>query len=370
MQNGSRPRNSLVAIDLLRFGAAAMVMLCHYFGQWALSVRLGVNGDPTLSGLPSNKWLHSGWVGVEIFFVISGYVIALSATGSTAADFARRRLLRLWPGALVCATITALVLLAAGVPWAQLALPHAGSAMLGLVGDDIDPVYWTLQVECIFYALVAILLATRRWNAARVGVALSFWSLAYLAWILGSSGTAPAVTQLAELLLAPFGAFFGMGILIQQAHRDPTSVKAWMFIPSFVAAPVCIQGFVAADGGVLSFEPLLLFGLGVAVIALSAKLQRPLSSDRLSRCAVALGLATYPLYLLHQFVGEAMLIGAARIGLSPAFMVGPVMLTMIAAALFIALRIEPVLRIRLDRLLRPRIRPAETAAQASVAGSP
>ena len=369
MQTGSRPRNSLVAIDLLRFGAAAMVMLCHYFGQWALSARLGLNADPTLSGLPSNNWIHSGWVGVEIFFVISGYVIALSATDSTAADFARRRLLRLWPGALVCATITALVLLAAGVPWPQLVLPYAGSAMLGLVGGDIDPVYWTLQVECIFYALVAILLATGRWNAVRVGLALSLWSLAYLSWTL-VFGTASAVAPLAELLLAPFGAFFGMGILIQQAHRDPASVKVWMFVPSFVAAPVCIQGFIAADGGLLSFEPLLLFGLSVAVIALSAKLQRPLGSDRLRRCAVALGLATYPLYLLHQFVGEAMLIGAASLGLSPALMVAPVIVAMIAAALFIALRIEPFLRTRLDRLLRPRLRAAETAAQASVAGSP
>ena len=120
MADAARPRDALVAIDLLRFGAASMVMLCHYFGNWALVTRLGVGaGGP--SGLPTNDWLASGWVGVEIFFVISGYVIALSATNSSAVDFARRRLLRLWPGALVCASITALVLFLAGVPWSHIA---------------------------------------------------------------------------------------------------------------------------------------------------------------------------------------------------------------------------------------------------------
>ena len=358
----ARPRDALVGIDLLRFGAAAMVMLCHYFGQWALVDRLGIGtGGP--AGLPTNAWLSSGWVGVEIFFVISGYVIALSATNSTAIDFARRRLLRLWPGTLICASITALVLLIAGVPWAYLAPRYAASALMWLWGDQIDPVYWSLLVECIFYALVTLLLAIGRWNPVKVGLALSTWTLVYLAWVLGPGGKAfPDVTRAAEFLLAPFGAFFGMGILFQQAHRDPASVKGWMFLPAFLAAPVCIGAINGIDDGQESGQALLLFVAGVAVVILSARLQLAVRSDRLRRLAIALGLATYPLYLTHAYVGQALMVGGAKLGLSPTLTVGPVILTMVALALFIALRIEPVVRTQMDRLLRPILRPAQRQA--------
>lgn len=362
MTNAARPRDALVAVDLLRFAAAAMVMLCHYFGEWALVRRLGVgSGGP--SGLPTNDWLSSGWVGVEIFFVISGYVIALSATNSTAIDFARRRLLRLWPGTLICASITALVLLVSGVSWAFVFPRYAASALMLLWERQIDPVYWSLLVECVFYTLVTLLLAIGRWNPVKVGLALSVWTLVYLAWVIGPGDSlAPAATKVAELLLAPFGAFFGMGILIQQAHRDPASVKGWMFLPSFLAAPVCIGAINAIDGGQRSAEALLMFVVGVAVVILSPRLQLSLRSDRMRRIAIALGLATYPLYLLHAYVGQALMVGAARLGASPAITVGPVILVMIAAALGIALRIEPVIRARIDQLLRPILRPAPRPA--------
>lgn len=363
MDNGARPRDALVAIDLLRFGAAAMVMLCHYFGEWAIVSRMGVGAGSGPSGLPSNSWLSSGWVGVEIFFVISGYVIALSATNSAAIDFVRRRLLRLWPGALVCASITALVLLAAGVSWELLAPRYAASALMWLWGTQIDPVYWSLLVECVFYTLVAVLLAIGRWNPVKAGLSLSIWTLVYLAWVIGPGGQAfPVITRAAEFLLAPFGAFFGMGILFQQAHRDPASVKAWMFLPSFLAAPVCIGAINGIDGGQESSEALMLFVAGVAVVILSARLQLAVRSDRLRRLAIALGLATYPLYLVHAYVGQALLVGGANLGLPPAVTVGPIILLMIAAALFIALRVEPVIRDWMDQLLRPILRPAPRPA--------
>lgn len=345
-----------MAIDLLRFAAAAMVMLYHYFGEWSLVTQAGV-GDPSgPSGLPSNDWLRAGWVGVEIFFVISGYVISLSATNSTAIDFARRRLLRLWPGTLVCATLTALVLLAAGLSWEFVAPRYAASAMMWLWEDQIDVVYWSLLVECVFYALVTFLLAIGRWHPARVGLALSFCTLAYMAWTISIGYGAAENGRLSQL--APFAAFFGLGILIQQSHQQPGSVKGWMFLPSLIAAPVCIAGINGADGGGATEEALLLFGIGVSVIVLAKRLQDSVRSERLRRWAVALGLATYPLYLIHAYIGQALLVGAARLGISPIVAVGPVILLMIMVALFIAMRVEPVVRTRIDQLLSPILRPS------------
>lgn len=351
-----------MAIDLLRFAAASIVMLCHYFGEWALVTRLEVGAGAGPSGLPGNEWLSSGWVGVEIFFVISGYVIALSATNSTAIDFARRRLLRLWPGALVCASISALVLLTAGVPWDHVAPRYAASATLWLWESQIDPVYWSLLVECVFYTLVALLLAIGRWNPVKVGLSLSIWTLAYLAWVVGPGHVAaPGITKIAEFLLAPYGAFFGMGILFQQFHRDRATVKAWMFLPSFLAAPICIGGLNAIDGGHGSGEALLLFVAGVTVVILSDRFQLAVRSERLRRYAIALGLATYPLYLVHAYVGQALMVGAAKLGLPPFLTVGPIILLMVLTALFIALRVEPIIRALMDRMIRP-LRPLPASA--------
>jgi len=357
MDNAARPRDALVAIDLLRFCAAAMVMLCHYFGEWAVVERLGVGKGSGPSGLTTNEWLSSGWVGVEIFFVISGYVIALSATNSSASDFARRRLLRLWPGALVCATITTGVLVLAGLSWASVAPRYAASALMILWAEQIDPVYWSLLVECIFYALVTLLLAVGRWNPVKVALSLSVWTFAYLVWALSSADEAlPAVTEVAEFLLAPYGAFFAMGILFQQAHRDPASVKGWMFLPSFLAAPVCISAINAIEGTHGSSQALMLFVAGVAVIILSPRIQLAFRSEWARRVAIALGLATYPLYLTHAYVGQALMVGGARLGIAPSASVGPVILLMVALSLFIALRVEPIIRRGMDRLLRPILR--------------
>jgi peptidoglycan/LPS O-acetylase OafA/YrhL len=290
-------------------------------------------------------------------------VIALSATNSTATDFARRRLLRLWPGALVCATITAAVLVVAGLPLASVAPRYVASALMMLWADQIDPVYWSLLVECIFYALVTVLLAIGRWNPIKVAMSLSAWTLAYLALVISPAAEiVPGLDSVMETLLAPFGAFFAMGILFQQAHRDPASVKGWMFLPSFLAAPICISALNAIEGSHGSGQALMLFVAGVAVIILAPRIQIAFRTDRARRIAIALGLATYPLYLTHAYVGQALMVGAAKLHIAPGVIVGPVMLLMVGLSLFIAMKVEPILRSRMDRILRPILRLAPRPA--------
>ncbi len=77
-------------LDIVRFLAAAMVVLFHY----------------TWKNQQAGPAFDSGWVGVEIFFVISGFVIASSANNVTAIAFIRRRFSRLYPAAICCAIIS------------------------------------------------------------------------------------------------------------------------------------------------------------------------------------------------------------------------------------------------------------------------
>src|SRR5689334_12900580 len=55
-----------------------------------------------------------GWVGVQIFFVISGFVIANSANAVSPIAFARSRVLRLYPAVWLCAPVTLMAWWVAG----------------------------------------------------------------------------------------------------------------------------------------------------------------------------------------------------------------------------------------------------------------
>lgn len=129
----------IAGLDIIRLCAALMVVF-YNFAYWDWHDCACVDaGFPEL--VPYSWW---GWVGVPVFFVISGFVIVLSAEGRTAADFFKGRFLRLAPGLWFFATSAFLVLLFTGAetsPWATLLL--AKSVLLWPVGPWIDGVYWS-----------------------------------------------------------------------------------------------------------------------------------------------------------------------------------------------------------------------------------
>src|SRR4051794_242345 len=103
-------------VDILRFLAAAMVMFYHY-GFWVWAYPAGISARAT-GGIPPHPemgFVGSGWVGVQVFFVISGFVIAFSAENSTPLKFFEARFRRLVPAVWVCAPISAIVLLTVGL---------------------------------------------------------------------------------------------------------------------------------------------------------------------------------------------------------------------------------------------------------------
>ena len=172
-ESGSPPKHRhahMEGFDIIRLGAALMVVFYH-FAYWNWHECACVDAKfPSL--VPYSWW---GWIGVQIFFVISGFVIALSAEGRTANDFLRGRFLRIAPGLWFFAILAFLVLVFTNVeefPTATLLL--AKSFVLWPVGPWVDGVYWSLTVEALFYGIVFVLLASGRFDGLWLFAAIWF----------------------------------------------------------------------------------------------------------------------------------------------------------------------------------------------------
>ena len=168
-----------------------------------------------------------GWVGVDVFFALSGYLLARSMvservrTGRFAlGGFLRRRFWRLFPAAVLTLAVVAIgAVVALRQPLAASVLRDSGAAALGIVnwvflGRDADywasasstsPLqhFWSLSVELQFYVVFPLLVAVlwrslRRPDAVsvrRIAVAASVLVLvASVAWAASAGTTAPAAS--------------------------------------------------------------------------------------------------------------------------------------------------------------------------------
>jgi hypothetical protein len=151
-----KPRTDYPVMDLIRFAAAFMVAGFHLFHRVWLPDYFGGNPELLRVGEALHHPFRWGAVGVPIFFTLSGFVIAFSADGRSAGAFARSRILRLFPAAWICASLTLTV------RWGEtgVAGDYLRSLVLWPTGPWIDGVYWTLGIELVFYAaIICVLLA-------------------------------------------------------------------------------------------------------------------------------------------------------------------------------------------------------------------
>jgi peptidoglycan/LPS O-acetylase OafA/YrhL len=140
----------LVELDALRGIASIFVLLFHYSG---------------FSGYNLN-FLVIGVTGVDLFFLISGYVIFMTLEKiNTGTDFVISRLSRIYPSYLVMMTITIACIIFLGhgnFPSIRSLLGNITLLQPFFKTTYIEDAYWTLTVEMQFYILMWILFMTRR----------------------------------------------------------------------------------------------------------------------------------------------------------------------------------------------------------------
>lgn len=336
--------NRIDWLDYARFICALAVVCFHYLSP-------GIsNHMPFMPDFgPVRRVADYGYLGVDFFFMVSGYVIMLSVGDRTASEFAAARALRLLPAYLFCMTLTWLVLAFARDPaypvtvWQWVANLTMVSPLLGV--PYVDTVYWTLLYEILFYGMVyaLILFGLRRHLE---------WCV--LAWLALQAGAWAAGVELP--LVSGYFHLFSAGCLLYFVTREgwtPLRIGAVLVALLLNLSGVVERGALRTEMSSIALSPAVL----VAVMGLffAAFVILPRISLRLPFAKV-IGSLTYPLYLVHQHIGYV-LIGAMVPFISPAWAVALMIALALAVALFVAQVIEVKPRriwaAAIDRAVRP-----------------
>ncbi|MFF5017699.1 acyltransferase family protein [Streptomyces sp. NPDC001165] len=296
-------RGRLLALDGLRLVAALMVCLYHYAGRGgtvsASWHQTPAHVFPTLSQVATY-----GCLGVQFFFVISGFVICMSSWGRTLGDFFRSRVARLYPAywvALALVTGAALALPAVVHPvrldeflvnLTMLQQPMGAPRVLG--------VCWTLWVEVRFYALFALLVVLRGVTYRRVVLFCSVWTLA--AVVCRTSGNA----LIDQLVMPDYAPFFVGGLALYLIHRFGSDLLLWgiVAVSWLLGQSNATRGLwhAGAHGDFVRDPYVILLVVTLAFAAVAAVALGWTRRADWPWLATA-GALTYPFYLVHEHLG-------------------------------------------------------------------
>ena len=361
-----RQANYVPGLDLLRFFAACVVMIYHLaFWSWAYPDGQVAKASRGVANFQSwDDLTYFGWLGVQIFFVISGFVIAISSERSTPFKFFTSRFIRLVPAVWICATITlaAWLLIDVGPRYKHLH-EFIRSVTFNPLPPWIDSVYWTLGVEICFYALVFILISIQRFRWLKptmcaIGLTSTLFWIGYWATInlqgqpIAELFSTVQWSRFGQLLLIQHGVFFAMGVLLWLQLLKKRTVDQLIWLAIFaVGAILQIAGETSLklEKTGLSFSPLWpsLTWLASMVffwfaVANNARLHElPAWALQTLR---RLGLMTYPLYLLHNVAGGALMGSLAGYGLPPALALWVTILAIVAISWWVSAVPEPAIQ--------------------------
>jgi len=290
-------------LDLLRFCAAFAVMLYHYTYKPTLP-----NGPPGPFPILGRLTMH-GYLGVSLFFMISGFVILWTAREKTPSGFVISRISRLYPEFWIGVALSSLTFATLGPSTRSIGL---GTMLANLTMVPhflgypyVDDVYWTLFVELKFYFLLWALSVTGQMSR------IESWLYAWLGvTVLCFVFDMPAAVR--SMALYPYGPLFIGGCSFFLIRARGSTAARW------IAVPVCLVLAVQATTNMMpafvhredvtrdalneATGLIVLFFVLFAAVALRRGMH-----VKFAKTIVFLGMLTYPLYLLHN-IGKVTLL--------------------------------------------------------------
>lgn len=293
----------LALLDGVRLLAAIGVILYHYtawhHGYWGV--------EPAKAAWPTlSRVSVFGNMGVQLFFVISGFVILLSAYGKRSAQFIGSRVGRLFPAYWVAVLATGVLIFfiwpsmgerLSFSDWAvNLTMMQNGFGV-----PHVDGVYWTLWAEMRFYGLILVLMMLGWVTRGRLLAFAAIWPLAgFLAPLVPSNFVRQA-------LIPEHAALFAGGMCLFLIYRFGHTPLRWAVLGLNVIQAAWLTGRTGSAEAMhlvgYAIPEQVYWGIVVGIFALIAALVlSPLRQIDVPGLALA-GALTYPIYLLHEIWG-------------------------------------------------------------------
>jgi len=270
-------------LDAIRGIAALMVVVYHYTARYGEIY--GYSIEPVFS-------FELGKFGVQLFFIVSGFVIFLTLDKTVhAVDFIVSRLSRLYPAYWVAVILTFSVVYFFSLPGREV---EASSALVNLTMfqkwfsvPNVDGVYWTLAVELSFYLIMYVLFVTKKLN--KITLISVVWLCAIIFCRYLEVYQSVEIHEVIELMFVlEYGNLFIAGIMFYKIMKNSLS-------SSYLVLLMCL------------FTEYVLHGSSVIIIFSYFCIFYLFIKGRLSmlsiRPLVFLGTISYSLYLIHQNIG-------------------------------------------------------------------
>jgi exopolysaccharide production protein ExoZ len=339
---GERRARTVVAIQYLRAVAAGLVAFHHALGI----------------PIYAHYTAHFGTVGVDLFFVISGFIMWTTTEQSEPAPvrFWLARIVRVVPLYWIFTTIyvAAALITPESFYVVHLDLAHIVKSYLFVPAAHptlgmILPVYalgWTLNYEMFFYLVFGLCLFVP-WPRARFALLAAAFLLLVACGLLVRPDGAIARTYTDPILLE-----FLAGVML--AILSPLLMRCGTLAGlALVTAAIVWVAIVFGCG--LAAERILSHGIPAVMAVAGALMIEPVARARPSRLWLMLGDASYSIYLAHPFAQRILLIAANRIvavaAIPPALYVPVALLVGIAGGVLCHFLIERPLLIAGRKLI-------------------
>lgn len=290
-------------IDALR-GIACIMVVLHHFGKLSLVNNFGSN---------------MGWMGVDLFFIISGLVISLTIKNNTNWKyFLINRFSRLFPTYWICLIISTLSIVVfynflndsilsenpPGFPLVKLFLANFTMLQYYLDLADIDGSYWTLIIELLFYVFIFLFLILKKKHLLELigGVCLLLPLAMGIAYKENIFAVYAQKTNRLVPLIVYFPLFYS-GIIFYKIKLEEKTLMRWLLL--FFC--FCIQLFLFGEFyGVDNYtiNQFIEYALLLTLIYLTFIL---FVYDKLkfiaNKYTIFIGNISYCIYLIHQTLG-------------------------------------------------------------------
>jgi peptidoglycan/LPS O-acetylase OafA/YrhL len=286
----------LKELDALRGIAALMVLFFHY---------------NLLLGAKSLAIFKLGVTGVDLFFIISGFVIYMSLTKiNHGLDFAINRISRLYPTYWICVTITFLFFCYYNfdkfdIGYLILYFKNLTMFQFYLQAKNIDESYWTLIVEMIFYLGILFLFYTQWLKHLKIiGVALCCSLIILTQFFYHISIIRKIIYYIPLLQFIPL---FFAGITFHEIYIKKKKVLTQYIIIILCAfSQIMLFEFAGKSRYIIShleYTMMIIIYFGLFTLFVNNKL-----GFIVFKISVFFGEISYALYLIHAYIAQEIFI--------------------------------------------------------------